>query len=477
MKVKSVPLGVDTSTPITRLARTFQRFAEIEGSGGIVLLICALIGLALANSPWSQEYMNFLDRHFLVAFDPLFTLDLPLSQWVNDGLMVVFFFVVGLEIKREILIGELSSPRRAVLPIMAATGGMVVPALIYVLFNHGGTGERGWGIPMATDIAFALGALSLLGRRVPVSLKVFLTALAIADDLGAVLVIAIFYTDTLNMLALELGILTLLALVIFNRLGGRSLVVYGLLGLITWIDFFFSGVHATVAGVLVAMTIPVRNRIDAQTFLERGRRLLDWFEHHGGHGRHEIITPDQRMAIHELEQACKQVETPLHRFETILHPWVAYLIMPIFALTNAGVALNLEMVRHLLSPVGLGIFFGLVVGKFVGIFTATFLAVKLKLAVLPRNVRWVHVAGVACLGGMGFTMSLFIAGLAFGGHDFAVLRDAPHLALTVSSSADPLLHNVSKLAILTASLTAGMLGSLILLRVPMLSEAEAAAEE
>lgn len=474
MKVRSVSVIVDTSTPITRLARTFQRFAEIEGSGGIVLLICALIGLVLANSPWSQEYMRFLDRHFLVAFDPLFTLDLPLSQWVNDGLMVIFFFVVGLEIKREILIGELSSPRRAVLPIMAAAGGMIIPALIYVLFNHGGTGERGWGIPMATDIAFALGVLSLLGRRVPVSLKVFLTALAIADDLGAILVIAFFYTDTLNTLALELGMLTLLALILFNRLGGRSLVVYGLLGLITWMDFFFSGVHATVAGVLVAMTIPVRNRIDAETFLERGRQLMDWFERNGGHSRYELITPNQRIAIYELERACKQVETPLHRFETILHPWVAYLIMPIFALTNAGVALNLEMVRHLLSPIGLGIFLGLVVGKFVGIFTATFLAVKLKLAVLPRHVRWMHIAGVASLGGMGFTMSLFIAGLAFGGHGFAALRDASH---PMVSTAAPLLHNVSKLAILTASLTAGVIGSLILLRVPVLSEAEAAAEE
>jgi NhaA family Na+:H+ antiporter len=475
MKARSVPVIIDAATPITRLARTFQRFAQVEGSGGIVLLICALIGLALANSPWAQEYMNFLDRHFLVAFDPLFTLDLPLAQWVNDGLMVVFFFVVGLEIKREILIGELSSPRRAVLPIMAAAGGMIVPAFIYLLFNRGGAGERGWGIPMATDIAFALGVLSLLGRRVPVSLKVFLTALAIADDLGAVLIIALFYTDTLNALALELGVLTLIALVVFNRLGGRSLIVYGLLGLITWIDFFFSGIHATVAGVLIAMTIPARNRIDAQSFLEHSRRLLDWFERNGGHGRQELLTANQRMAIYEMERACKQVETPLHRFETILHPWVAYLIIPIFALTNAGVALNLDMLRHLFSPVGLGIFLGLVVGKFIGIFTATFLAVKLKLAVLPRNVRWAHVAGVSCLGGMGFTMSLFIAGLAFGGHGLAALQGTPHLAMTVS--ADSLLHNVSKLAILTASLTAGIIGSLILLRVPVLSEADAAAEE
>jgi NhaA family Na+:H+ antiporter len=477
MKAHSAPVIPESSTPIARLARTFQRFADIESSGGIVLLLCALIGLVLANSPWAQAYANFLDRHFLVVFDPLFTLDLPLSQWVNDGLMVVFFFVVGLEIKRELLIGELASPQRAALPILAAAGGMIVPALIYLFFNLGSTGKRGWGIPMATDIAFALGVLSLLGRRVPVSLKVFLAALAIADDLGAILVIALFYTDTLSVLALELGVLTLIALIIFNRLGGRNLVVYGLLGLITWIDFFFSGVHATVAGVLVAMTIPARHRIDARSFLDHARKVLDWFEANNGHHEQQLPTPNQRLAIRELEWACQQVESPLHRLETLLHPWVAYLIVPIFAITNAGVPLNLEMVRHLLSPVGLGIFLGLVAGKFIGIFTATFVAVKLKMAVLPRHVHWMHIVGVACLGGMGFTMSLFIASLAFGGHGHGTTAATAtaHLAMTAAGAADALLHNTAKLAILTASLTAGILGSLILLRVPVLSEA--AAEE
>lgn len=477
MKAASQSIITETTTPIMRFTRTFQRFAEIEGSGGIVLLICALIGLALANSPWEQEYANFLNRHFLIAFEPIFSLNLPLSQWVNDGLMVVFFFVVGLEIKREILIGELSSFRRALLPIMAAAGGMIVPAFIYLLFNRENAGERGWGIPMATDIAFALGVLSLLGRRVPISLKVFLTALAIADDLGAILVIALFYTDTLNMLPLELGALTLLALIVFNRLGGRSLVVYGILGLITWIDFFFSGIHATVAGVLVAMTIPVRNRIDARNFADYVRRLLDWFEQNNGHDANRVPTPDQRVAVREIERICRQVDSPLHRLEASLHPWVAYLIMPIFAITNAGVVLNLEMVRHLLSPVGLGVFLGLVLGKFIGIFTATFLAVKLKMAVLPRHVHWAHIAGVACLGGMGFTMSLFIASLAFGGHGAAAATETAHLVMTTTGTADPLLHNIAKLAILTSSLTAGILGILVLLRVPVLSEAEAAAAE
>ena len=256
--------------PIERLTRTFQRFAQIEGASGIVLLICALLGLILANSSWSDAYHQLLDQHFIIVFGQLFTLDLPLSLWINDGLMAVFFFVVGLEIKREILIGELSTPRKAALPFIAALGGMLVPALIYLLFNVGGAGQDGWGIPMATDIAFALGVLSLLGRRVPVSLKIFLTALAIVDDLGAVVVIAIFYTNTIRWLALSLAGVALILLLVYNRLGGRNLLVYLGLGTVVWADFFFSGVHATVAGVLVAMTIPVRTRIDAQSFPRLG---------------------------------------------------------------------------------------------------------------------------------------------------------------------------------------------------------------
>ncbi len=466
--------------PIERLTRTFQRFAQIEGFSGIVLLAAALWGLFLANSRWAEAYFSYLDQHVILGFGQLMTLDLPLSLWINDGLMAIFFFVVGLEIKREVMIGELSSARKATLPFLAAVGGMIVPAGIYLLFNAGRPGQNGWGIPMATDIAFALGALSLLGRRVPVSLKIFLTALAIVDDLGAVLVIAIFYTQAIHWLALGFAGVALILLLIYNRIGGRNLLVYSLLGFLVWVDFFFSGVHATVAGVLAAMTIPVRTRIDAQGFLEWGRSLLDGFEQSGAHGHSELISAQQRTAVYELEKACEHVETPLHRLEAMLHPWVAYLIMPVFALANAGVAFSAETVRNLGSAVGMGILFGLVAGKFIGIFVATFLAVRFKLANLPRNVRWSHIVGVACLGGMGFTMSLFIAGLAFGdsGHASAMAVSAKLAspALLDVGGAE-LLHDVSKLAILLASLIAGILGSVLLLRVPVLSEADAAAEE
>ena len=465
--------------PIERLTRTFHRFEQIEGFSGIVLLAAALLGLMLANSRWAETYSSYLDQHVIFSFGSVLNLDLPLSLWINDGLMAIFFFVVGLEIKREVLIGELSSPRKAALPFLAALGGMIVPAAIYLLFNTGRPGQAGWGIPMATDIAFALGMLALLGRRVPVSLKIFLTALAIVDDLGAVLVIAIFYTQTINWQALALAGVALALLLLYNRLGGRNLLVYSLLGFIVWADFFFSGVHATVAGVLAAMTIPVRTRIDAQSFLEWGRSLLCWFERSGAHGRRELITAEQRLAVYELEKACEQVETPLHRLENMLHPWVAYLIMPIFAFANAGVTLGAETVRNLGSAVGLGILAGLVVGKFIGIFTATFLAVRLRLATLPSHVRWSHIIGVAVLGGMGFTMSLFIASLAFGDGHAAALAAPAKLASPAlfGASLDVAMHDVSKLAILLASLISGVLGSLLLLRVPILSETEAAAEE
>lgn len=480
MKASTAIAAPSPPVPIDRLARTFQRFTQIEGFSGILLLICALLGLILANSRWSGAYNQILDQHFALVFGQLFTLDLPLSLWINDGLMAIFFFVVGLEIKREVLIGELSSPRKAALPFLAAVGGMVVPAAIYLLFNAGGAGQDGWGTPMATDIAFALGVLSLLGRRVPVSLKIFLTALAIVDDLGAVLVIAVFYTESIQWLALGLAGVALLVSLGFNQLGGRSLLVYALLGLVVWAAFLFSGVHATIAGVLVAMTIPVRTRIDAQGFLDWGRSLLDWFERSGAHGHSELISVQQRAAVYEMEKACAHVETPLHRLEATLHPWVAFLIMPVFAFTNAGVTLSAETVRNLASPVGLGILAGLIVGKFLGITLATLLAVRLKLASLPRNVRWSHIVGAATLGGMGFTMSLFIASLAFGdgGHGAALAVSAKLASpALLAAGAAQLMYDVSKLAILLASLIAGILGSILLLRVPVLSEAEAAAEE
>jgi len=442
--------------PIERLAQTFYRFTEISGSSGMLLLFATVVALIWANSPFAYLYDQLLNLPIVVGIDGVFTLNETLLTWIDDGLMTIFFFVVGLEIKREMLIGELSTPRQAALPILAAVGGMAVPALIYTFFNAGGEGSAGWGIPMATDIAFSLGVLSLLGSRVPVSLKLFLTAFAIADDLGAVLVIALFYTDTLVWNSLLFGLAALAGLAIYNRAGGRSLLVYGGFALLVWIGFFYSGVHATVAGVLAAMTIPVHQRINSKKFLDFSHKLLDIFQKEGTPGADVYINAQQRAAVQELERACELVETPLHRLEHMLHPWVSYAIMPIFALANAGVHIKSDSLGKLLHPVSLGIILGLVVGKLVGISLTTFLAVRLKLTTLPSDATWRQIIGVSALGGMGFTMSLFIAGLAFGaGHG-----GNAHVVATELEA----LHDIAKIGILIASTLAGLTGALILSR-------------
>ena len=386
--------------------------------------------------------------------------------------MAIFFFVVGLEIKRELLIGELSSLRQASLPIMAAIGGMVVPALVYLAFNAGKPSASGWGIPMATDIAFALGVLSLLGKRVPIALKVFLTALAIVDDLGAVLVIAFFYTSRIVWIDIWIAAGLLALLFLYGWAGGRKLIVFAVGGVLIWLAFVFSGVHATVAGVLVALTVPVRTRIDAQGFVQWSTSLLEHFARSGEVGANSLITGEQRATVREIEVACEHIETPLHRLEYILHPWVAYLIMPVFALANAGVQLTSMSVATLATPVSLGIFFGLVFGKMVGISLASLIAVRTRLAMLPRNTTWQHMWGVAWLGGMGFTMSLFISSLAFGdGHG---AHSSARLASLVGSSdtGASSFQDIAKIAILLASLVAAVIGSFVLRRMPTLADSE-----
>jgi len=430
-------------SPIRRIARPFQAFAELEASSGIVLLICTVVAFIWANSPGKETYHQLWHTHLAVRIGD-FVLDKTLHHWINDGLMVLFFFVVGLEIKREILVGELASPRRAMLPIVGALGGMVVPALIYTSFNAGKEGAHGWGIPMATDIAFAIGAMALLGKRLPLAVKVFLTALAIVDDMGAVLVIALFYTGDLSLVFLAWGAFFLLLLILCNRLGVRHPLVYFLLGVGLWAMFLYSGVHATIAGVLAAMTIPARNLINADEFLEEGRMLLDQFERSGVHGDAVAFTPGQQAAVVMLETACENVETPMQRLEHTLHPWVTFLIMPLFALANAGVTLGSGhggSLSALLHPVGLGIVLGLVFGKQIGIFFFSAIAVRLKVAALPKDATWSHLYGAACLGGIGFTMSLFITNLAFEGS---------HLV------------SVAKMSILCASPIAGVTGWLFL---------------
>jgi NhaA family Na+:H+ antiporter len=394
--------------------RPLEEFAAIQASGGIVLLACTVIALVWANSPAWHSYEALWHTPFGASVAGV-ALVQPLHFWINDGLMAVFFFVVGLEIKREILAGELSRPRQAMLPIAGALGGMLLPAALYFALNSSGDAARGWGVPMATDIAFAIGIMALLGDRVPAALKVFLTALAIVDDLGAVLVIAMFYTDTLRWANLGAAAVLLVLLIAANRTGVRAAPVYGVVGAAVWLLFLSSGVHATIAGVLVAMTVPARVRIDRDRFLAEARSHGAEFAAAQPAGAPGFASAGQLHALAALERACERAGTPLQRLEHGLHPWVSFLIMPLFALANAGVRVlgGGEPLGNV--PVILGIGLGLVVGKPLGITALAWLAVRTGAAEKPEGTSWAQLAGVACLGGIGFTMALFIAALAFDG--------------------------------------------------------------
>ena len=402
--------------PIERLIKPFALFAKQASAGGIVLLACAVVALLWANSPLSEYYFRLWSIPVEVRFGNLVDIDKPLLLWINDGLMAVFFFLVGMEIKRELLVGELRSPRKAMLPMAAAVGGMVVPALIYASLNWGTPEIRGWGIPMATDIAFALGALALLGTRAPLALKVFLTALAIVDDLGAVLVIAIFYTENLKVDALLYSFLFWGAMIAMNRLGVRSGLAYFLVGLGMWFFMLKSGVHATVAGVLGAFAIPVRSRIDPELFIARVHEYLNQFDQPRPE-RTIILSPEQQSAVEAIEREALRVQSPLQRLEHQLHYFVAFFVMPVFALANAGVTLGGEDGLNWTSCVIWGVALGLLIGKPLGIALFSWLAVRLGLAQLPQGISFTHIIGVGFLAGIGFTMALFIAGLAFRGDE------------------------------------------------------------
>jgi NhaA family Na+:H+ antiporter len=421
---------------VTAISASFADFFRNNTSGGIVLLLFTAAALLWANSPWSDGYFSLWEQQLTIGIGDT-ALSKTLLHWINDGLMVIFFFFVGLEIKREILVGELSSAKKALLPIIAALGGMIGPALIYAAFNaHRPESSSGWGIPMATDIAFALGILALLGDKVPSGLKIFLAALAIADDMGAVVVIALFYTKELSfsMLAAGGGFLTLL--LIANRWNVRSTAVYTLLGIGLWFCLLKSGIHATIAGVVLAATIPVRSSIDTEQFLEETADAVKRLKQQKG-------SVEENETIHHIAALSESVQSPLHRFEHALQPAVAFMIMPIFALANAGVAIEGNVLDALLSPVGLGVSLGLIAGKQIGIFSFVWVAVHLKFAVLPNHVSWKAVYGTTWLCAIGFTMSLFIAGLAF-------------------NSSGPLV--TSKIAILTASSISAVVGYFLLLR-------------
>ncbi|MGH9667896.1 MAG: Na+/H+ antiporter NhaA, partial [Bryobacteraceae bacterium] len=384
--------GIAAHTPIVGLVRPFQEFAARETSGGVLLLVCTLVALVWENSPWAESYSALWHTRFSIGVGG-FHLTGDLHFCVNEVLMTVFFFVVGLEIKRELLSGELASPRAAALPILAALGGVVVPALFYTALNGGGPGAPGWGIPMATDIAFAIGVTALLGNRVPLGLKVFLTALAIVDDIAAVLVIAIFYTAGLSWAALGLAAACLTILLAANRLGVRHPLLYALLGLAMWGAMLKSGVHATIAGVLLAFTIPSRTAIDPRDFLRHGRAVLDRLERvmrtlPAAAGDHE-----RQSAIEALENSCEKAQAPLIRLERWLHPWVSFVIMPLFALANAGVPLSGSLPEVIAQPITLGVMVGLVLGKPAGVTLAAWLAVRAGAASLPKNVSWMQIHG------------------------------------------------------------------------------------
>ena len=404
------------STPqprIERIVEPFDAFFHTESSRGILLIIAAMAALIWANSPWRALYHGIWNLPLTFSLGHV-ALSKPLLLWINDGLMAVFFFVVGLEIKREILVGELAELKKAMFPISAALGGMVVPALIYAGFNSGKIGSSGWGIPMATDIAFALGILSLLGNRASLGLKVFLTAVAIVDDLGAVVVIAVAYTSDIVWEFIGLGMACWAALILCNRLGVRQPLIYALFGALLWVLFLKSGIHATVAGVMAAVTIPVRTPINADEFLECGRTYLAEFERAGERGANILTNAERHGSLQALEKACHVAEPPLQRLEHALHPWVSFGVMPVFALANAGVFLGGDIGAVLLNPVTLGVGCGLILGKQIGIMLFAWAVVRMGLTDFPRGVRWGQIYGASWLCGIGFTMSLFIGSLAFG---------------------------------------------------------------
>jgi len=419
--------GVARSYVTDRVLQPVRQFIRTEAGGGALLLAAASAAFVWANSPWDKSYFDLW--HTVVSVDiPLFEASQDLQHWVNDSLMVGFFLVVGLEIKRELLYGELATPRRAALPIAAALGGIVVPALIFASINTGGVGAKGWGIPMATDIAFALAVLALLGNRIPSSLRVFLLALAIVDDIGAISVIAIFYTEGLQFDSLAVAAAILAVLVAVQTAGVRNLAVYLTLGVFLWAAVFESGVHATAAGVLLGVLVPGRHPPAA------GARIVS--------SAPSASTDTPTTDFDAVAVVAVDDKTPLERLEGLLHPWSAFVFVPLFALANSGISLSGETLREAASsPVTYGVVLGLLVGKPIGVVGAVFLATRLGVGSLPAGVTWPHVLGVSLLAGIGFTVSLFITGLAFE---------------------DPVLAGEAKIGVLSASVIAAITGYAIL---------------
>ena len=416
-----------------------QRFIHSETAGAVLLFAAAVLALAWANSPWSTTYFRLWQQTLSIDLG-VFALTKDLRHWINDGLMALFFFLVGLEIKRELVHGELSDARQAALPGFAALGGMVGPALLYLALNAGGEGERGWGIPMATDIAFALAVLALAGPRIPSSARVFLLALAIADDIGAILVIALFYTQELAVGSLAISCVLLAVIVIMRRMGARNALAYAVVGTMFWAAVLKSGVHATIAGVVLGILTPANPPFARSRFVESAELLVDRIRKAEAEGNRAAA----EAVLGQFEELSSATEAPVERLERKVHPWISYLVLPLFGLANTGVSLGGQQWGELLrSPVLIGIAIGLMLGKPLGILAFTWAAVRFKVSKLPPELTWQLLGGLGLLAGIGFTVSLFIAGLAFE---------------------EQRLLSQSKIAILAASLMAGLFGFLFLRR-------------
>lgn len=432
--------------PIDKLNKPLQKFIQNEKSGGIVLGISVVIALILANSPLSEAYHHFFEHKIGFIFDGKSYLEYSIHHWINDGLMAVFFFVVGLELKREIVGGELSNPRKAMLPLGAAIGGMLVPAILYFVLNPSGEAQNGWGIPMATDIAFALGVLYLLGNKVPLSLKVFLTALAIVDDLGAVLVIAFFYTSEISTLNLLIGLGFVLIMYIGNKMGVRNVLFYAIIGIVgVWTAFLLSGVHATIAAVLAAFTIPADMKIKESHYLNKIQNYLTKFKSIDPNDKIPTLTNEQLHIVDKVKKDTNEIIPPLQRLEHAMHPLVTFFIIPVFALANAGVSVAIDIEQLFSTNIALGVSLGLIFGKVIGIVGFTVLFVKLKVAPFPTGMNFRNLLGIALLAGIGFTMSLFITSLAFTSEEYITQ---------------------AKIGIFFASIVAGIMGYLILAKQP-----------
>jgi NhaA family Na+:H+ antiporter len=420
-----------------KVATPLEHFIHAQTTTGIILMFMTVLALVLANSPLTQDYADFFHTEVEFAVGSWY-LEHTIHHWINDGLMAIFFFIIGLEIKREILVGELSNIKVAMLPILAAIGGMVLPALIYTTINYGGDGASGWGIPMATDIAFAISALVLLGKRVSPALVTFLVALAIVDDLGAVIVIAVFYTAQIHLIPLALAGVFFLVMVVFNRFGIHMILPYFIIGLFMWFFMLESGVHATIAGVIAAMAIPSKPKRTPTDFTTHTKNLLDEYDNYPV-ATDNTMHEKQKAILTNIKDNINAVSSPAARLEHDLHLPVALIVIPLFALANAGISIDFSSLPSTITQnVSLGIIAGLVFGKVIGIAGVAWLAIKLKIAKLPEASSMSQIFGVAFLGGIGFTMSIFVADLAFVGNEALIFQ--------------------AKVGILSASLFAGLFG-------------------